>query len=169
MGFYPFPSPFVRQGVPARRHFSRVGSCPEFRREAGSGPAPTREPHTLDTSVTVLRGLGLVMCATMLGQAVVPLVGGKERCRGRSTTSPKHRRCGTTGVCRTGWRSPTPNRSGFAGPNIFALSDTETPVLPSALLLLPLQQFHRPPGEEVGGVTMGVLVAFIIECCVLIS
>ena len=40
------------------------------------------------------------------GQAVAPLVGGKERCRGRPTTSPKPRRCGTSGVCRSGWRSP---------------------------------------------------------------
>jgi hypothetical protein len=52
------------------------------------------------------RGPGLVMCATILGQAVAPLVGGKDRCRGRSTTSHEHRRCGTTGACRSGWRSP---------------------------------------------------------------
>ena len=31
-----------------------MGSCPEFRREAGSGPAPAREVHAIDTSVTVL-------------------------------------------------------------------------------------------------------------------
>jgi hypothetical protein len=34
-------------------------------------------------------------------------------------TSRKLWRCGTTSVCCTGWRSPTPDRSGFAGPNIF--------------------------------------------------
>src|SRR5215204_5103083 len=48
----------------------------------------------------------LVMCATILGQAVVPLVGGKGHCTGRSTTSHKHWRCGTTRVCSSGWRSP---------------------------------------------------------------
>src|SRR5215204_7200994 len=62
----------------------------------------------------------LVMCATILGQAVVPLVGGKGHCTGRSTTSHKHWRCGTTRVCSSGWRSPTLDRSGFAGPNIIA-------------------------------------------------
>jgi hypothetical protein len=35
-----------------------------------------------------------------------PLVGGKDRCTGRQTTSRKHRRCGATGVCRSGRRSP---------------------------------------------------------------
>src|SRR5918992_2438584 len=47
-----------------------------------------------------------VMCATILGQAVVPLVGGKGHCTGRSTTSHKLWRYGTTRLCRTGWRSP---------------------------------------------------------------
>ena len=41
-GLLPLPPLFVRQGVPARQHFSRVGSCPEFRREAGSGPTLLR-------------------------------------------------------------------------------------------------------------------------------
>ena len=49
-----------------------------------------------------------------------PLAGGKDRCTGRPTTSRKPWRCGTTGACCAGWRSPTPHRSGFAGPNIFA-------------------------------------------------
>jgi gas vesicle protein len=56
----------------------------------------------------------------MVGQAVVPLVGGKGHCTGRQTTSHRHWRYGTTSVCRTGWRSPNPDRSGFAGPNILA-------------------------------------------------
>src|SRR5215210_6442095 len=47
-------------------------------------------------------------------------VGGKNRCRERSTTSRRHWRCGTTRICCTGWRSLTLDRSGFAGPNIFA-------------------------------------------------
>jgi len=47
------------------------------------------------------------------------LVGGKDRCRGRPTNSRGYRRCDTTGVCSTGRRSPTPNRSGFVGPHIF--------------------------------------------------
>src|SRR5215217_8883340 len=64
------------------------------------------------------------MCATILGQAVVPRVGGRERCTGRPTTSHKHWRCGTTRVCSSGWRSPTLNRSGFAGPNIIATQGT---------------------------------------------
>src|SRR5215212_2033295 len=46
------------------------------------------------------------MCATILGQAVVPRVGGRERCTGRPTTSRRHWRYGTTRVCCTGWRSP---------------------------------------------------------------
>src|SRR5215218_9501663 len=46
------------------------------------------------------------MCATIVEQAVVPLVGGKGHCTGRQTTSSKHWRYGTTRVCRTGWRSP---------------------------------------------------------------
>src|ERR671916_2909492 len=47
--------PSLRLGVPAVSSAgSRVGSCPEFRREAGSGPAPAREVHAIDTSVTVL-------------------------------------------------------------------------------------------------------------------
>src|SRR5215211_1358653 len=33
MDFSSFPPPFVRQGVPARRQGSRVGGCPEFRRQ----------------------------------------------------------------------------------------------------------------------------------------
>src|SRR5215208_3443849 len=56
-------------------------------------------PHREHASV-------LVMCATILGQAVVPLVGGKGHCTGRSTTSHKLWRYGTTRVCCTGWRSP---------------------------------------------------------------
>lgn len=51
---------------------------------------------------------------------VVPLAGGKELCTGRPNNSSRRWRCGTTRACRTGRRSPTPNRSGFAGPNIFA-------------------------------------------------
>ncbi len=54
----------------------------------------------------------------------------------------------------------TLNGRGFAGPNIFAAQATETPravlrAFPGAelysahLLLLPLQQLHRPPSEEV--------------------
>ncbi len=72
----------------------------------------------------------------------------------------------------------TLNRSGFAGPNIFATQGTETPcaVLPafssvenaSALLLLLLQQLQRPPSEEVERVAVGVLVAHI-ERRVLVS
>src|SRR5215217_3907144 len=46
------------------------------------------------------------MCATILGQAVVPRVGGRERCTGRPTTSHRHWRYGTTRVCSSGWRSP---------------------------------------------------------------
>ena len=45
---------------------------------------------------------------------------------------PKHWRYGTTRVCCSGWRSPTLDRSGFAGPNIFATQGTQTP---HALLL----------------------------------
>src|SRR5215218_203191 len=48
----------------------------------------------------------LVICATIVGQAVVPLVGGKGHCTGRQTTSRRHWRCGTTRVCCSGWRSP---------------------------------------------------------------
>src|SRR5919112_5877724 len=40
------------------------------------------------------------------GRVVVPLLGGKGRWTGRSTTSRKHRRYGTTRVCCSGWRSP---------------------------------------------------------------
>ena len=57
----------------------------------------------------------------------MPLVGGKGHCTGRQTTSHKRWRCGTTSVCRTGWRSPTLDRSGFAGLNIFAPWGTENP------------------------------------------
>jgi hypothetical protein len=60
----------------------------------------------------------IVIHDTMVGQAVVPLVGGKGHCTGRQTTSHRHWRYGTTRICRTGWRSPNPDRSGFAGPNI---------------------------------------------------
>src|SRR5829696_733253 len=48
----------------------------------------------------------LVMCATIVGQAVVPRLGGKGHCTGRRTTSRRHWRNGTTRVCRSGWRSP---------------------------------------------------------------
>src|SRR5215217_3831989 len=37
-------------------------------------------------------------------------------------TSRRRWRCGTTRACCTGWRSPTLDRSGFAGPNIFVSS-----------------------------------------------
>src|SRR5215204_7374599 len=56
-------------------------------------------PHREHTSI-------LVICATIVGQAVVPLVGGKGHCTGRQTTSHKHWRYGTTRVCCSGWRSP---------------------------------------------------------------
>src|SRR5215208_7267749 len=46
------------------------------------------------------------MCATIVGQAVVPLVGGKGHCTGRQTTSRRHWRYGTTRVCCSRWRSP---------------------------------------------------------------
>src|SRR5918997_313825 len=50
-------------------------------------------------------------------------------------TSHRRWRCGTTSVCRAGWRSPTLNRSGFAGPNTFvtptwAPSGSEQNLLP---------------------------------------
>src|SRR5215217_8572107 len=48
----------------------------------------------------------LVICATIEGQAVVPLLGGKGHCTGRQTTSHKLWRYGTTKVCCSGWRSP---------------------------------------------------------------
>src|SRR5215217_3638919 len=67
------------------------------------------------------------MCATILGQAVVPLVGGKGHCTGRSTTSSKLWRYGTTRLCRTGWRSPLLTGRGFAGPNIYVPWGTENP------------------------------------------
>ena len=60
------------------------------------------------------------MCYNNAAGDTAPLVGGKERCRERLTTSPKHWRCGTTRVCCTGWRSLTLDRSGFASP-IFLL------------------------------------------------
>src|SRR5215208_4468303 len=60
-------------------------------REAGSAPVAL---------------IGLVMCATIVGQAVVPLVGGKGHCTGRQTTSHKHWRYGTTRGCCSGWQSP---------------------------------------------------------------
>ena len=74
----------------------------------------------------------------------------------------------------------TLNGSGFAGPNIFAPCGTpgaqRTPCrLPSfpeigkpTLLLLLLHKLHRPPGEEVERVAVGVLVADI-ERRVLVS
>src|SRR5829696_5935756 len=46
------------------------------------------------------------MCATIVGQAVVPLVGGKGHRTRRQTTSRKHWRYGATRVCCSGWRSP---------------------------------------------------------------
>src|SRR5215218_644763 len=46
------------------------------------------------------------MCATIVGQAVVPRVGGKGHCTGRSTTSSKHWRYSMTRLCCSGWRSP---------------------------------------------------------------
>jgi hypothetical protein len=64
------------------------------------------------------------MCYNNAAGDTAPLVGGKDRCRERLTTSPKHWRCGTTRVCCTGWRSLTLDRSGFAGPNIFLLPNT---------------------------------------------
>src|SRR5918995_5209464 len=48
----------------------------------------------------------LVMCATIVGQVIVPRLGGKGHCTGRSTTSSKHWRYGTTRLCCSGWRSP---------------------------------------------------------------
>src|SRR5215212_2674153 len=56
-------------------------------------------PHREHASV-------LVMCATIVGQAVVPLLGGKGHCTGRQTTSHKLWRYGTTRGCCSGWRSP---------------------------------------------------------------
>src|SRR5215211_1032280 len=106
------------------------------------------------------------MCATILGQAVVPLVGGKGHCTGRSTTSSKHWRYGTTRLCRTGWRSPLLTGAaslvrifchlGYRDPR------TILPAFPSSnstLLLLALQQFHSPPSEEVERVAVRLLGA----------
>ena len=44
---------------------------------------------------------------------------GVDKAKEGLLTSPSHWRCDTTGVCCTGWRSPSLSRSGFAGPNIF--------------------------------------------------
>jgi hypothetical protein len=50
--------------------------------------------------------MGLSNVCYNTGQAIVPLVGGKGHCTGRSTTSHKLWRYGTTRVCCSGWRSP---------------------------------------------------------------
>src|SRR5215204_495352 len=66
------------------------------------------------------RAPALVMCATIMFQTLYldqEVRNDEEESR---LTSRKHWRCGTTSVCCTGWRSPTLDRSGFAGPNIFA-------------------------------------------------
>jgi hypothetical protein len=50
--------------------------------------------------------MGLSNVCYNTGQAIVPLVGGKGHCTGRSTTSHKLWRYGTTRLCCSGWRSP---------------------------------------------------------------
>src|SRR5918995_1824732 len=66
-------------------------------------------------------GSALVMCGTIL---VAPSLYLEWEVRtdeqeGR-LISCRHWRCDTTRTCCPGWRSPTLDRSGFAGPNIFA-------------------------------------------------
>src|SRR5215204_262878 len=52
------------------------------------------------------QGCGTSNVCYNIGCVVVPRLGGKGRCTGRFTTSRKHWRYGTTGVCCSGWRSP---------------------------------------------------------------
>src|SRR5215216_4249683 len=78
-----------------RASWSLTADRPTRREDGDARMGPRREHASV-----------LVMCATILGQAVVPRLGGKGQCTGRQTTSPKPWRCGTSRVCRTGWRSP---------------------------------------------------------------
>jgi hypothetical protein len=83
-----------------------------------------RDGRRLGRSKKVLR-LAHEIYATIILLVTLPLyVGGKDRCRERSTTSRRHWRCDTSRVCCTGWRSPTPSRSGFAGPHTFRVRTT---------------------------------------------
>src|SRR5829696_9307873 len=82
------------------------------------------------------------MCATMVGQAVVPLVGGKGHCTGRSTTSSKHWRYGTTRLCRTGWRSPLLT-GGASLVRIFLSPGVQRTPVPSSELSAVLRAFLR--------------------------
>src|SRR5215210_6579944 len=66
--------------------------------------------------------LTLVMCGTILVVSMYLEQEVRTDEQEGPLTSRRRWRCGTTRVCCTGWRSPTLDRSGFAGPNIFATS-----------------------------------------------
>ncbi len=102
--------------------------------------------------------------------------GGKARCTGRSTTSRKPWRYGTTWVCRTGWRSPLLTGAASLARIFLPLGYRSPPYRPPSLpdiskpmlLLLPFQQLHRPPGEEVERVAVGLPISRL-GCGVFVS
>jgi len=99
--------------------------------EIGSGLRELPRTHLLGSWVskgkktrsTSSVGLVLVMRGMIFNALLYLEKGVRTDEQEERLTSRRRWRSGTTGACCTGWRSPTLDRSCFAGPNIFAIQD----------------------------------------------